>query len=157
MQRYIQGVMRVLLYKFTNSLRVKNATVETLSSAFSDVAGQRTLASFTLSMAVFHVTVDDTDHASRRAGLLLSHRFSLSLLSTITAPSPSPNPPYFTWPPYTSSFPASVFLQPFSPLLYMPIICPYSRCVGLYCIISSYIGFATRDDVMHIRLPRMTL
>ena len=124
MQRYIQGVMRVLLYKFTNSLRVKNATAETLSSAFSDVAGQRTVASFTLSMAVFHVTVDDTDDASRRASLFLSHRFSLSLL-------PVPNRGYH--------------LQT---LLTLP---------GLYCTISSYIGFATRDDVMHIQLPRTTL
>jgi len=131
MQRYIQGVMRVLLYKFTNSLRVKNATAETLSSAFSDVAGQRTVASFTLSMAVFHVTVDDTDDASRRASLFLSHRFSLSLLFHNHRSLPIPSRGYHIQTLLTLS--------------------------GLYCTISSYIGFATRDDVMHIQLPRTTL
>ena len=29
----------------------------------------------------------------------------------------------------------------------MPIICPYICYIGLYCTISSYAGFATRDDV----------
>ena len=80
MQRYIQGVMRVLLYKFTNSVRVKNATAETLSSALSDVAGPKRRHLLHSRWPFIHVTVDDTDHASRRAGLFLRHRFSLSLL-----------------------------------------------------------------------------
>ena len=47
----------------------------------------------------------------------------------------------------TPSFPAPAFLPPLSPrLVYMPIICPYS------CTISSYTGFATRDDAYDVML-----
>jgi len=32
----------------------------------------------------------------------------------------------------------------------MPIICPYSCYIGLYCTISSYTGFATYDDAYDV-------
>ena len=35
-------------------------------------------------------------------------------------------------------------------LLYMPIICPHSCCIGLYCSISSYTGFAIWDDIYDV-------
>ena len=74
---------------------------------------------------------------------------------------PSTNPPYFTLAslhflssPYflpLPFFPPSPPRLPSIPLptpIYTPIICPYSCYVGLYCTISSYTGFAIRDDVM---------
>ena len=79
----------------------------------------------------------------------------------------STNPPHFTlatlhflFSPLFLSLPFSslsaAFLPLLSPILYMPIICPCSCYIGLYYSISRYKGFATRDDIMPIQLPRMT-
>jgi len=56
--------------------------------------------------------------------------------------------------PFLPSFyltPRTAFLPPLSTFfLYMPMICPHSCYIGLYCTISSYTGFATRDDVYDV-------
>jgi len=69
---------------------------------------------------------------------------------------PSTNPTYFTSASlHFCSYPSS---PPPFPFLPTHIICPYSCYIGMYCTIYvCYTGFATRDDVMPIQLPRMML
>ena len=99
--------------------------------------------------------------ASRRAGLISTHRFPVSLLLfhnhrslhvAIRGSHPSLLYPGFLTLPFTlllfhpfSSFPAPPSFS-LSPLLYMPIIYPHNGYIGLYCTISSYTGSAARDD-----------
>ena len=107
---------------------------------------------------------------SHRHGLILIRHFPLSLLFHSHRSLPVPIRGYHLqilltlhWLPYTSFLPPlspSLFfpilphphlLSRFLPLLlYMPIICPHSCYIGLYCTISSYTVLATCDDVDNV-------
>ena len=83
----------------------------------------------------------------------------LTLHPSIPFPSgPLPLPAFQLFPSICSLpvlfFPATApppLFTPSSLYVYMPIICPRNCYIGLYaCTISSYIGFATRDDVYDV-------
>ena len=90
---------------------------------------------------------------------------SIATLSQSPLPScphswlPCTNPFYFTLASFlspSSPLPFSILQHPHLPspslplLLYMSMICPYSCYIGLYSTISSYTGFATRDDAYDV-------
>jgi len=95
----------------------------------------------------FHLLLLFHNHRSHPVPILGYHVQTLFTLPWL---------PYASFLSPSSPLPFSILQHPHLPspslplLLYMPIICPYSCYIGLYSTISTYTGFATRDDAYDV-------